>query len=1185
MTGLTLFRPIELPQEFHLVAEFAHLHLHTEFSLLDGMGRINEYVTRAQELGIRHMAVTDHGVMYAAMDWYQAAVAGGIHPIIGMEAYLAERPISKRERKSYHLLLLAENEIGYRNLLKLATIASLEGFYYRPRIDMNLLQAHREGIICTSACLSGPVANNLLHGNPEKARQYAGSLAEIFGKDRFFVEIQDHGLKEQIEVNRDLIPLARSLNLPLVASNDVHYCSEHDSSAQDVLVCIQTNTTIHDPKRLKSDTNQLFLKSPEEMARVFADVPESLSNTIRIAEMCSLDLGFKGYQLPDFEVPTGFTSDAYLRHLCERGALERYGTIDGEVGERLNYELGVINSMGFTSYFLITWDFVNFARSNGILVGPGRGSSAGSIVTYCLNVTGLDPLEYDLIFERFLNPSRISMPDIDIDFADDRRAEVIDYVVKKYGSDRVAQIVTFGTLKAKAAVRDVGRAMGLSFAETDRVARLIPFDPGITIDKALRQVPELTLLVETDDKVRELVDTARKVEGLARHSSTHAAGVVISRDPLVEHVPLQRAGGKSDGDVTTQYPMAQLEGIGLLKMDFLGLKTLTVLGKAVDLVRASGHDISLDSIPLHDQRALELLCRGETVGVFQLEGGMTTRMTIDVSPSSFDDVVALSALIRPGPLQMAPEFIARKHGRIPVEYMHPALESILAETYGVALYQEQVMQIAGVLAGFSMAESDGLRKAMGKKLPAEMAKYRSRFIDGCVQGGIEKRLGGQVYDMVERFAGYGFPKAHSAAYGVITAQTAFLKANHPIEFMAALMSTDIGNAERTVFNVAECRRMGIAVLPPDVDKSGVDFIVESDVSGTRSIRFGLGGVKNVGIGAVENMISARVMLPGQRFGSLEGFCASIDWSSVSKRVAESLGKSGALDSFGERAAVLSSLDSLIAASQRRQKAAARGQMDLFGGLDEPPDETSTSQLADVPTANRRDLLAWEKEFLGVYLCSHPLLDVLANGAPTGHLQIVEISELIAGERVKLVGMIKGIRRIATKNNRTMAVLEVEDLTGSLDVVAFPDSFDEFSSVLIDEALLVFVARTDDRGDKRQLILESVTTELPLSRTSEVQHPLVTIRLPATGNVWNDIDLMQQIDGALRSHEGDCEVVLYVPKGASMVRFKSRSRRVEWSPDLVEDLQHIMGEDRVAIDPALDRALTSGITNGELKAVA
>nr|MBA2521136.1 DNA polymerase III subunit alpha [Chloroflexia bacterium] len=695
------------------MAEFAHLHLHTEYSLLDGMGRTAEYLARASELGLKHLAITDHGVMYGAMEWYKAATAAGVQPIVGIEAYLAEGDASARERKSYHLLLLAENETGYRNLLRLSSRAMLEGYYYRPRIDLDMLAEHSAGIIGTSACLSGPVAGNLLHNQPEKARDYAGKLAEILGPDHFFIELQDHGIKEQHTVNTDLVPLARSLNLPLVATNDVHYCNREDSATQELLVCVQTNTTINDPKRLKSDTDQLFLKSPEEMTRLFAAQPEAITNTVRIAEMCSLDLGFKGYHLPSFPIPDGLTAEQYLEDLCRAGVRRKYGHDDGVVGDRLRYELDVINSMGFTSYFLVVWDFVRFARERGILVGPGRGSAAGSIVTYSLDVTALDPLKYDLIFERFLNPSRISMPDIDIDFADDRRSEVIEYVVRKYGEERVAQIVTFGTMAAKASVRDVGRAMGWSFGDTDRVAKLIPGGPGVTIASAMAKVPELQQLYDADPAVREVVDAARRLEGIARHASTHAAGVVISRDPLVEHVPLQRAGGKSEGEITTQYPMGQLEALGLLKMDFLGLKTLTVLGKAVDLLRDAGHDISLESIPLEDENAFILLCRGETVGVFQLEGGMTTRMTIDVAPRSFEDLIALMALIRPGPMEMAPDYIARKHGRTPIAFMHPEMESILAETYGVALYQEQVIRIANVLAGFSMAEGDGLRKAMG----------------------------------------------------------------------------------------------------------------------------------------------------------------------------------------------------------------------------------------------------------------------------------------------------------------------------------------------------------------------------------------------------------------------------------------------------------------------------------------
>lgn len=1148
------------------MAEFAHLHLHTEYSLLDGMGRINQYISKAHELGIQHMAVTDHGVMYAAMDWYQAATSSGIHPIIGMEAYLSEGPIANRERKSYHLLLLAENDIGYRNLIRLATIASLEGFYYRPRIDLELLQKYHEGIIATSACLGGPVANNFLHGQPEKAYSYAGSLSEIFGKERFFIEVQDAGIKEQQQNNKDLIALARKLDLPVVATNDVHYCNQEDAPAQDVLICVQTNTTIHDTKRLKSETDQLYLKSPAEMEKLFGAVPGSLSNTMRIAEMCSLDLGFKGYQLPNYDVPEGMSPDTYLRSLCEAGAIERYGSLDGKVGERLDYELGVISSMGFTNYFLVVWDFVAFAKNSGILVGPGRGSAAGSLVVYSLGITGLDPLKYELIFERFLNPSRISMPDIDIDFADDRRDEVIKYVVRKYGDDRVAQIITFGTLKAKAAVRDVGRAMGLTFGDTDRVARLIPTDPKMTINLALAQVPELSKLYESDAQVAELVNTALKVEGLARHSSTHAAGVVISRDPLVEHVPLQRAGGKSEGDVTTQWPQGRLEDLGLLKMDFLGLKTLTVIGKAVEMIRETGHDLTLDTIPLEDEKAYELLRRGETFGVFQLEGGMTTRMTIDVAPTRFEDIVALMALIRPGPMEMAPDYIARRHGRAEVEYMHPSIETILKETHGCPLYQEQVMQIANLMAGFSMAESDGLRKAMGKKQPEIMAKYRDRFIDGCVGNGTHKKIATDVYDMIEKFAGYGFPKAHSAAYAVIGAQTAYLKANFPVQFMAALMSTEIGNTEKTVYNVAECRRAGIPLLPPDVNRSKVDFSVELNVENISSVRFGLAAVKNAGLGAVQLIVQARMKQPGTRFASLEGFCDAVDWSSINKRLTESFAKAGVFDSFGERAAVLAGLETAVGAAQQRQKAAARGQMDLFGmgfGSDVTP-VAGSSVLPSVPAADSKTVLTWEKELLGLYLSSHPLMEIFTNGTPHGFVQISDIGDRNVGERIQLVGMVTGIRRITTKTNRTMAVLEVEDLTGSIEIVAFPDTYDANSGLLNGDAILAITAKIDDRGENRQLIADLITLDLPVVKKMISTGPTISIRLPATPDVWSDISVMQSIEGSLRRFEGDHPVIFTIGLRTGTLQLKSRTRKVEWCDELVQDIESILGKNAVKL---------------------
>jgi DNA polymerase-3 subunit alpha len=1145
------------------LTEFAHLHLHTEYSLLDGMGRIDEYVSRAKELGIHHMAVTDHGVMYAAMDWYKAATKAGLHPIIGMEAYLAEGKATVKERKSYHLLLLAENDAGYRNLLKLASRASLEGYYYRPRIDLEMLQEHHEGIIGTSACLGGPVANNFLHGQPDKARDYAGKLAEILGPDRFFIEIQDHGIKEQIETNRDLIPLARSLDLPIVATNDVHYCNRDDAPAQEVLVCVQTNTTLSDPKRLKSESDQLYFKGSDEMARVFGEIPDALANTIRIAEMCTLDLGFKGYHLPNFDVPTGFTADGYLEQLCREGVRRLYGRDDGEIGERLAYELDVIRKMGFTNYFLVVWDFVKFAKDNGILVGPGRGSAAGSIVTYSLGITALDPLKYGLIFERFLNPSRITMPDIDIDFADDRRSEVIDYVVRKYGDDRVAQIVTFGTLAAKASIRDVGRAMAMSFAETDRVAKLIPTGPGVTIDGSLDKVPELKALYDQEPHLRELIDSARKVEGIARHSSTHAAGVVISRDPLVEHVPLQRAGGKSEGDVTTQYPMSRLEELGLLKMDFLGLSTLTIVGKAVELARRKEPDLTLESIPLDDAKTYELLRRGETVGVFQLEGGMTTRMTVDVAPTCFEDLIALMALIRPGPMEMAPDYISRKHGRTQIEYMHPEMEAILKETYGIALYQEQVMQIANVLAGFSMAEGDGLRKAMGKKLPEEMAKYRGRFVDGCVAHGLTKVLAGEIFDMIERFAGYGFNKAHSAAYAVIAAQTAYLKANFPVEFMAALLSTEIGNSDKIVLNVVECKRQNIEILPPDVNTSDWEFSVELTADGREAVRFGLGAIKNVGEGAVRAILDARARQADGRFPDLETFCEAVDWSAVTKRVAECLAKCGALDCFGPRSWVIGALDAAVAAGQQRQKASARGQMGLFDLGGTTGATTKPRLIAEETEIPRRQLLTWEKELTGIYLSEHPLAEVLETSRKEGIAHVVELADRPKGEGVRLIGMINGVRRITTKTNRTMAVIDFEDLTGSIELVAFPDCYDQHTELWQPDVIVEVSAKVDRRGEQVQLICETATTEIkqaPRRKTRRAVH----LRLPVSSNLEQDIRLMQDVFEILRLFEGDDEIVIDVPTATGFVALRSRSRRVEWNERLHDALSRVLGPERVEL---------------------
>lgn len=1147
------------------------------------MGRIPEYIEQAQKSGIQHLAVTDHGVMYAAYDFYKQLSRAGLHPIIGMEAYFAEGKAGppppdasdqerKARRKAYHLLLLAENEKGYRNLMKLASNASLNGYYYRPRVDIEMLQQHREGIIATSACLGGPLSNNLLYERPDTARDYAGRLAEIFGRERFFVEIQDHGLREQLQVNKDLISLAKSFDLPMVVTNDVHYCNQADSPAQELLVCIQTNTTLSDPKRLKPETDELYLKSPQEMWDRFGELPDGLRNTMRIAEMCQLDLSPKGFQLPEFDVPSGYTNQQYLEHLVRSGAADRYDAGDRDVENRVAYELRVIGDMNLTNYFLVVWDFVRFAKENGILVGPGRGSAAGSIVTYCLGITSLDPLKHGLIFERFLNPDRLSLPDIDIDFADDRRDEVINYVVSKYGDDRVAQISTFGTMAARGSLRDVGRAMGMPFTEIDKVAKLIPVEPKMTIEKALDRSAELRAILESDKRLRELVDNAKKVEGIARHASTHAAGVVISREPLIETVPLQRAGGKSEGEVTTQYQMGLLEEIGLLKMDFLGLTTLTILGRAVDLARRKNPELSIDDIPLEDQKAFELLQQGDTIGVFQLEGAMTTRMTVDISPSSFDDVIALMALIRPGPAGGAAEFCDRKHGRAPVTYMHPGLEPILQSTFGIAVYQEQIMQIANAIAGFSMADADGLRSAMGKKKQDLMESYRKPFIEGAVAHGLTRDLADDIYSMMARFGGYGFNKAHSAAYAVIAAQTAYLKAHHPVEFMCALMTTDGDNHDRLVSDVAHVRRAGFDVLGPDVNASELDFKPETTSDGKEAIRFGLGAIKNVGKGAAESILQARQEQGNQAFQSLEDFCSAIDWTKVSRKVAESLGRSGALDCFGPRAVVLARLEQAISGAIERQRASAKGQLgfDMLGGqsLTTAPASDSITRTSDLPLKQR---LSWERELLGIYLSDHPVNDVVQRVGLQGRQQINDVEHRFPGDRVRIVGRINTARRILTKSNKTMAVLDFEDMTGSIEVVAFPETYATFQDAWEVDNIIEIEAKVDRRNDQVQLVCERVYDSIdalgPAPSTQQVH-----IVLSDAGTDTNRrIDEMQKVLAIVREHDGDDEVVIHLKVGDDVLPMRSRTLKVEWNDLLRSELEFLLGSEAVWVEPLSDRA--------------
>jgi len=838
------------------VADFAHLHVHTNYSLLDGACEIDKLAKRLSELGMKSCAITDHGAMYGVIEFYKKMRAYGIKPIIGAEVYMAERTMHDKEtgidEEQYHLVLLAKDNNGYKNLMKLVSLGFMEGFYYKPRVDMDVLSKYSEGLIALSACLAGKIPSLLLKGNFEEAKQTALKFNSIFGQDNFFIEVQDHGLLEQRKIMNDLIRLSKETGIPLVATNDVHYIQKEDALAQDVLMCIQTGKTLDDENRMKFESSEFYLKSPEEMEQLFSYIPEALENTLRIAERCNVTLEFGKVHLPSFKVPEGLSEDEYLRQLCYKGARERFPVITDEIRQRLDYELETIKEMGYSSYFLIVWDFINYARQNGIMVGPGRGSAAGSLVAYCLYITNIDPLKYNLLFERFLNPERISMPDIDVDFCYERRQEVIDYVVQKYGQDRVAQIVTFGTMAARAAIRDVGRVMGYPYGEVDRIAKMVPSELGITIESALALNPELKKLYDENERVRRLIDIAKDLEGFPRHASTHAAGVVISKDPIVEHVPLHKLG---DSNVATQYTMTALEELGLLKMDFLGLRTLTVIRDAINIIRRTKNvEINLDKLPLDDKKVYELLSQGNTAGVFQLESTGMRNLLMELKPEVFQDIVAIIGLYRPGPLGSgaADDFIRSKNGLKPIKYLHPKLEPILSETYGIILYQEQAMKIAQELAGFSLGQADILRKAMGKKKQDVMAAQRESFINGCVNNGIDKTTAAKIFDEISYFAGYGFNKAHTAAYAVIAYQTAYLKAHFPVEYMAALLTSVTDNSDKVAYYINECRHLGIEVLPPDINESYETFTVVSD-----KIRFGLTAVKNVGLNVAKAIIQTR----------------------------------------------------------------------------------------------------------------------------------------------------------------------------------------------------------------------------------------------------------------------------------------------------------------------------------------
>ncbi len=1028
---------------------FVHIHNHTEYSLLDGANRIPELVARAKELEMPSLAITDHGVMFGVMEFTFECQKKGIKPIIGMEAYVAPRGIhvkqGREEKQTYHMVLLAKDLEGYHNLCKLHTVAALEGFYYKPRIDHELLKAHSRGLIGTSACLGSEICQALLDNDYENAQYLAGFFKEVFDEDSFFIELQDHRLAEQARIRDPLMKIARECKLPLVATNDAHYLCKESHPAHDVLLCIGTGRLVSDTNRMKFDPNEFYLKSAQEMNELFGDVPEALENTLRIAEMCDVDLGKRRAPMPEPGLENGMSSPEYLRYLAEKGLRERIGNVDEQAIERLNYELDVIGKTGFEDYFLLVREFAQFTRGEQIAFGV-RGSAAGSLVSYCIGITDVDPLEYDLTFERFLNPERVSMPDIDMDFEDDRRDEVIKWVTERYGKDRVAQIITFGTLGAKAAIKDSGRALGFAPSETDKICKTIPNVPGMTLDRATSESAEFRQIVESDPRIKQLVSVARDIEGTARHAGVHAAGVVISRDPLSDYIPLYRG---NDGQPVTAFEMGILEKIGLLKMDFLGLSNLTVLSKAVQNVKQTrGIDIDIQKIPLDDAKTYDMLSRGETVGVFQLESGGMRRNIIELKPQSVRELSAMVALYRPGPMEHIPTYVDSKFGRKAVRYLDPRMEPILSETYGVIVYQDQVLKLVQALAGFTLGKADILRRAMGKKDKAAMDSMHAEFMDGCAKNEIGADVANKVWELLLPFAGYAFNKAHAVCYALLAYQTAWLKANYPVEYMTALLAVYRDKEDRVTAFIEECRRQGIKILLPDVNCSGVDFSIEDG-----NIRFGMAAIKGVGEGLVDGIITSRA---DQKFTHLYQFCEHAKLAGLNRTSLEALIKAGALDSIDKnRRKLLTYAESGLAFADQVSRDRLAGQDSLFGdGAQAGSAQISYPVLPDQPPHSRSEVLSMEKEVMGIYLSDHPLrgMELALRKAATHGCSSVE--ELDEGTSVKLAGVIASLRTIITKREgKKMASLILEDFAGQASCIVFAATYEKFLPLLVKDAVV------------------------------------------------------------------------------------------------------------------------------------
>lgn len=1153
--------------------QFCHLHTHTEYSLLDGEASIKKLVARVKELGMDSCAITDHGSMYGVVDFYREAKAQGIHPIIGCEVYMAPRSrfdkVHDIDNKTSHLILLAENQKGYKNLIKLVSAGYIDGFYYKPRIDFEMLKEHSEGIIALSACIAGEVPKALLRGDYDEAKKIALKYAEVLGKDNYFLEIQDHGLSEQKRIIPDMLRLSEETGIGLVATNDIHYLKKEDAKYQDVLMCIQMEKKVDDPDRMKFETEEFYIKSPEEMTSLFEYVPQAIENTEKIAKRCNVDFDFGTRHLPAYAVPDGKDAFEYLRELCQSGLEKRYSPVSDELQKRLDYELGVIKSMGFVDYFLIVWDFIHFAKNNGVMVGPGRGSAAGSIVAYSLGITTVDPIKYGLIFERFLNPERVSMPDIDIDFAPNGRQKIIDYVVEKYGEGQVAQIITFGTMKAKLAIRDVGRALDIPYAEVDKVAKLVPFDLKMTISKALDISTELHALYENDPQIKELLDTSMALEGLPRHASTHAAGVVITSEPIVNYVPLQL---NSENFITTQFTKDTVENLGLLKMDFLGLRNLTVIENAVKIIkRTRGIDLNMDEIDYDCKEVYELISSGNTDGVFQLESAGMQSFMQELKPDTLEDVIAGIALYRPGPMEQIPRYIKSKKNPKTIKYKHPLLKNILDVTYGCMVYQEQVLEIVRTLAGYSLGKADSMRRVISKKKADQMVIERKNFIygsddgdiPGCIKNGIDEQTAISIFDEINDFANYAFNKSHAAAYAFVTYQTAYLKTFYPVEYMASLISS-IDDLDKINHYIANCKEMGIDRLPPDVNKSEDTFTVENN-----SIRFGLSAVKNVGRAMILNLVNERKN--NGEFKTFSDFIDRMAGQDMNKRALEGLISCGAFDSMGvKRSQLLAVYEKALDGTARAARDNVAGQMSLFDTIE----EQSEMQFPNIDELDKKTMLKMEKQSTGLYFSGHPMeeytdkikkltkyniSDVLTSvhKDEDGNYHAVE-GGLKDGDMMIICAAIASRKNKTTRSNAQMAFLNVEDVYGSVECIVFPKVLNEFSPLLQEDNLVAIACRLSIREDEAPKILMQSVQLLDEALMAKKEPKRLYIQLETR----NDENL-KNVEKYLSPYQGDMEVRLFFKDTRKM---SSVPRRLWFNgtENAIYDLKNIFGEDNVKI---------------------